>query len=112
MTPAQRAACVEIIRVLDQFRDARILHGAGWRDAVSRWTVPPGRRAAFDALLPTCEGDEWPMYAAQVRAAVSDALDRDSAPATRAAAMEPLAACRGALARAAWEVIAAAGSAP
>ena len=113
MTPAQRAAATEVIRVLDQFRDARVLHGAGWRDAVSRWRVPPHRQAAFDALLPACgPGDEWPMYAAQVRAAVSDALDRDSAPATRAAAMEPLTACRGALARAAWEVIAAAGGAP
>lgn len=108
MTPAQRAACVEIVRVLDQLRDARILHGAGWRDAVSRWTVPPGRRAALDALLPACDGEDWTMHAAQVRAAVSDALDRDASPATRAAAMEPLTACRGALALAAWEVIAAA----
>lgn len=108
MTPAQRAAATEVIRALDQFRDARVLQGSGWRDVVSRWTVPPGRRAALDALLPACDGDEWPMHAAQVRAAVADALDRDSAPATRATAMEPLTACRGALALAAWEVISAA----
>ena len=108
MTPAQRAAATEVIRALDQFRDARVLHGSGWRDVVSRWKVPAQRQSAFDALLPACEGDEWPMHAAQVRSAVSDALDRDSAPATRATAMEPLTACRGALARAASDVISAA----
>ncbi len=111
MTPAQRAACVEIIRVLDQFRDARVLHGSGWRDAVSRWKVPPNRQAAFDALLPACgPGDEWHVYAGDVRAALIEALDTQR-PDVRAALLA-VAPGRTAIPAAAWEVIAAAGGAP
>ena len=113
MTPAQRAACVEVIRVLDQFRDARVLHGSGWRDAVSRWRVPPIRQAAFDALLPACgPGDEWHAYAADVRAAIVEALDTQppKRPDVRAALLA-VAPGRTAIPAAAWEVIAAAGPA-
>lgn len=111
MTPAQRAACVEVIRVLDQFRDARVLHGSGWRDAVSRWKVPPNRQAAFDALLPACgPGDEWHVYAGDVRAVLIDALDTQR-PDVRAA-LFAVAPGRTAIPAAAWEVIAAAGGAP
>lgn len=114
MTPAQRAAATEIIRVLDQFRDARILHGSGWRDAVSRWKVPPHRQAAFDALLPACgPGDEWHVYAAEVRAVLVDALDVQPSrhPDVRAALLV-ITPRPSAIPAAAWEVIAAAGSAP
>lgn len=114
MTPAQRAAATDVIRILDQFRDARVLHGSGWRDAVSRWRVPPHRQAAFDALLPACgPGDEWHIYAGDVRAALIEALDTQppKRPDVRAALLS-VAPGRTAIPAAAWEVIAAAGSAP
>lgn len=113
MTPAQRAAATEVIRVLDQFRDARVLHGSGWRDAVSRWKVPPHRQAAFDALLPACgPGDEWHVYAGDVRAVLIDALDTQPGRPDVRAALANVAPGRTAIPVAAWEVIAAAGSAP
>lgn len=113
MTPAQRAAATEVIRVLDQFRDARVLHGAGWRDAVSRWKVPPNRQAAFDALLPACgPGDEWHIYAGDVRAALIEALDTPPRRPDVRAALLSVAPGRSAIPTAAWEVIAAAGGAP
>lgn len=114
MTPAQRAACVGIIRVLDQLRDARVLHGSEWRDAVSRWTVPAHRQAAFDALLPACgPGDEWHIYAGHVRAVLVEALDTQppKRPDVRAALL-CVTPRRTAIPAAAWEVIAAAGGAP
>lgn len=113
MTPAQRAACVEIIRVLDQFRDARVLHGSGWRDAVSRWKVPPHRQAAFDALLPACgPGDEWHIYAGHVRAVLIEALDTSPWRPDVRAALLGMTPGPSAIPAAAWEVITAAGSAP
>lgn len=114
MTASQRAAATEVIRVLDQFRDARILHGDGWRDAVSRWTVPPHRQAAFDALLPACVGDEWHIYAADVRAAIVEELDVQPPrrPDVRAALANIEIPGLTAIPAAAWEVIAAAGSTP
>lgn len=115
MTPAQRAACVEIIRVLDQFRDARVLHGAGWRDAVSRWKVPPNRQAAFDALLPACgPGDEWHIYAADVRAILIEALavQPPKVPALKAELLNVEVPGLTAIPAAVLEVITAAGGAP
>lgn len=81
MTPSQRRRAEVAVRVLDQLRDAYILHGPYFPAAVSRWTIAEERRPALDALLPAIEatsarsGSDWMAVAGTVRARITEALD-------------------------------------